>query len=121
MNFQTQGTPQSRLSTLRFVLTSLVLGLLAIAIFSVISLLYWLNTVQLYPHSLLVAGICPSGGIALIAISQAEIKMIKKRNAGETNKPLKIIYRTLTVLGIVAALIFMFLVNGYIVTTYLMN
>jgi len=121
MDNQIKETTQLTPSKVRFAIISLALGVLAIVPFGMIFVLRWLNADGYYLSPLLFYGICPAGGIALIAVFRAEINIIKKQYPGKTTRTMQIIYKTLAILGIIAALIFMYLMVGYVVITYMMN
>ncbi|SRR6266511_603952 len=122
MDTQNKETIELRHSKVRFAITSLALGVLAIIPFGFLFLLRWLNTNDYYLNPILLFyGICPAGGIGLIAISRTEINLIKKHYPSTPTRTMQSMYKTLTILGIISALVFMYLIVGYVVTTYMMN
>jgi hypothetical protein len=87
--------------------------------FGIIILLNWLASVGYFVHPLLVAGICLAGAIELVVVSQVEIRVIKNHFHDYSYGKLMIMTVTLTLLGIIAAMLLMFLGLGYIITTSL--
>ena len=124
MDAQNKKTTELRHDKVWFAITSFALCILAIIPFGFLFLLQWLNANDYYLNPLLLSyGICPAGGIGLFAIFRTEINLIKKHYSNEpsSTRTLQSVYKTLTILGIISALVFMYLMVGYVVTTYMMN
>ena len=119
MDDYTADTSPADSSPRRFMINSLLLGIVSVVPFGIIILLNWLTSVGYFVHPLLVAGMCLAGAIGLIVVSQVEIRIIKNHFHDYSYGKLMIITVTLTLLGVIAAMLFMFLGLGYIVTTSL--
>jgi hypothetical protein len=121
MDHQNADTSPADSNTYGFMINSLLLGIAAVVPFGIIILLNWLKSIGYFVQPLLVAGMSLAGAIGLMVVSQAEIRNIKKRFHHYSYYKQMIITVTFTFLGIIAAMLFMFLGLGYIVTTSLMN
>jgi hypothetical protein len=120
----TMNTPSEELSSQpddkrRERRTSLVLFALALLPFLLIFVLNWLNSFGFFLHPFFVIGLCPLGTITIFALFAAGINGVRKYDLRESNKRNWWLYITLGVIGIIAALAFMWVTYAYMIDTYM--
>jgi uncharacterized membrane protein HdeD (DUF308 family) len=99
--------------------TSLILFALGLIPFLLIFFLNWLNSFGFYLHPFFMIGLCPLGAITILALFVAGINGVRKNDVRESNKGNWWLYITLGVIGIVAALVFIWVTYTYTIDTYM--
>jgi uncharacterized membrane protein HdeD (DUF308 family) len=98
---------------------SMILFALALIPFLLIFLLNWLNSFGFYLHPFFMIGLCPLGAITILALFVAGINGVRKNYQGKSNEGNWWLYITLAVVGIIAALAFIWATYAYTIDTYM--